>query len=89
MFVFKADNLLLHQLHSIPELKLQNIRMAPQKNPKNKQKTPQADEKKTPKNLKRKKKPQPLKNAKLTMQPKSLIINKRFLTIIKRAFYRL
>lgn len=39
MFVFKADNMFLHQLHSIPELQLQNIRMAPQKNPKTK-KTP-------------------------------------------------
>lgn len=31
MFVFKADNMILHQLHSIPELQLQHIRMAPQK----------------------------------------------------------
>lgn len=41
MFVFKADNMLLHQLHSIPELQLQNIRMAPQKiHPTNEQKKP-------------------------------------------------
>lgn len=39
MFIFKADNMLLHQLHSIPELQLQNIRMASQKKkPKMKQK---------------------------------------------------
>lgn len=31
MFVFKADSMLLHQLHSIPELQLQNIWMAPPK----------------------------------------------------------
>lgn len=39
MFVFKADNMLLHQLHSIPELKLQNIRMAPQKKPQSNKQT--------------------------------------------------
>lgn len=82
--------MLLHQFHSIPELKLQNIRMAPQKNPQkqNKKKTPN-NLKKTPKNLKIKRKTQPPKNAKLTMQPKSLLTYNRFLVIIKRAFYRL
>lgn len=59
MFIFKADNMLLHQLHSIPELQLQNIRMAPQKKPKN--------EKKTKKNTKKtQKKPNPKKKKKPT-----------------------
>lgn len=82
--------MLLHQFHSIPELKLQNIRMAPQKKTQkqNKKKTPN-NLKKNPKNLKIKRKTQPPKNAKLTMQPKSLLTYNRFLVIIKRAFYRL
>lgn len=88
MFVFKADNMLLHQFHSIPELKLQNIRMAPQKKPQKQKKNPN-NLKKTPKNLKIKRKTQPPKNAKLTMQPKSLLTYNRFLVVIKRAFYRL
>lgn len=70
--------MLLHQLHSIPELQLQNIRMAPQKN--------QTNEQKTPSKLKKTQTP---KNAKLTMLPKSLITYNRFLRTIKRAFYRL
>lgn len=51
MFVFKADNMLLHQLHSIPELQLQNIRMAPQKNhPKTEPKNPKQMNKNPPQN---------------------------------------
>lgn len=56
MFVFKADNMLLHQLHSIPELQLQNIRMAPQKNhPKTEPKNPKQMNKKIPSKLKKNK----------------------------------
>lgn len=59
MFVFKADNMLLHQLHSIPELQLQNIRMAPQKKS---PKKPKQMNKKTSQNLKKKPKPQKMPN---------------------------
>lgn len=55
MFVFKADNMRLHQLHSIPELHLQNIRMAPnppppKKKPKKENNTQTKWTKKTPQN---------------------------------------
>lgn len=54
MFVFKADNMLLHQLHSIPELQLQNIRMAPQKtHPKTELKKPKQMNKTPPLKIKK------------------------------------
>lgn len=59
MFIFKADNMLLHQLHSIPELQLQNIRMAPQNPPKNE--TKKTPNKWTKNPLKIKKNPNPQK----------------------------